>query len=99
MSEEDQASAIGHAIQAAAASRKQLLALAAEIERAGESFRIAYEGLRELLANNDTKGHDVYKALKSIPDLKKLKERISEYEDVAARHAGLAERARQLSEL
>ena len=99
MSEESQATAIGHAIQAAAAARKQKAILAAEIDRAAESFKIAHEALRELLGDSPAKGHDVYKALKAIPDVQRLRELVSEYPNAATRLAELAERARELSSL
>ncbi len=98
MSEEDQATAIGHAIQAAV-SKNQLVILEAELDCAAESFRIAHEALRELLKGTDPKRHDIYKALKAIPDRNRLKDTITEYESVAARNAELAERAKQLNPL
>ncbi|HUK18244.1 MAG TPA: hypothetical protein VLW65_17580 [Bryobacteraceae bacterium] len=98
MSEEEQATAIGRAIQTAMAAKKLMLSLAAEIDRAAEAYKIAHEALRQFLAGSPG-GRDIYKAISALPDPEKLRILIREYEETASRHAELAARAEQLSRL
>jgi hypothetical protein len=98
MSEDDQITAIGYAVRAATESKRELLALEAMLERAAENFRVAHQALREILTGGEVgQGRDVYKALKAIPDVQKIKELLREFGEVRSRHAELAERARKLS--
>jgi hypothetical protein len=97
MSEEQQVAAIGRAVQAAAASKKKMLALEAEIEHASESFKIAHEALDAILKRSE--GRDIHKALKALPDVQKLKDLVREFEEAAGKHSALAARARELSDL
>lgn len=96
MSEEEQITAIGRAVQAAAASKKRLRALEAEIEHASESFKSAHEALDAIL--HRSQGRDIHKALKALPDAQKIKDLIREFEEVTSRHSALEARARELSD-
>jgi len=100
MSEDEQVVAIGRAIQAAAASRKKMHALAAELEHASESFEIAHKALREVLLGTKTlRAHDIHRALKAVPDVQRVKELVADFEETVSKHLELEERAKQLSDL
>jgi hypothetical protein len=100
MSEEEQVVAIGRAVQAAAASKKKLLTLEAALEHASESFRVAHDALQEILAGGQLgRGHDIYKALASIPDAQQIKDAIREFDEERSRFGVLSERVRHLGGL
>jgi len=100
VSEEEQITAIGYAVQSAAASKQKLLALESALEHAAASFDLAHQALRDILTGGEVDhGRDIYKALKALPDIQRLKEWVCEFGEVRERHAKLAERARQLSGL
>jgi hypothetical protein len=100
VSEEEQITAIGHAVQAAAASKQQLLTLEAALEHAAASLDSASQALRDILAGGEVGlGRDIFKAIKAIPDIQRVKEWVREFGEVRGRHTKLAERARQLSGL